>query len=466
LARGLLSLAFMKTRHGFSSLLLLVALTSACDGSDSGPDGTGGNGTGGNGTGGGNGGTGAIDPGGPLLARTSGARYSCSVSRPIARLGTEWAGFSLVSSAAGAQLAVAVAEFNNPDPNNQGSRIIWSTLGLDGTLGSPTVLRPPTTQFLGSVTAAIRGDKSTIVWGENNSDNGGASFSLKSAQVNAAGAVATPSGVLATLSRSTAAKIVKAGSGYALLWLGGDESSAKLSFGLLDESGKLASSPVVLAQGPYLGVGNIAPVGDHFVVSYADFQFHDSGLVSRLLVLDSDGRPLRQPIAFEGSGATGFGATVPSLLVHGDQVLAAWSVVSEDGSFETEDAAITVRVARFDANGERQGLIYDLQAPVKDREAVQPTWIEVGDDVGLLWAEGGIIYICAGCVPDHSLKLVVLDGQTFFPQSNVVELVNTLPSGGLLSPATAAIGDALLVVSTVTYHTSGEGASAAIRCAQ
>jgi hypothetical protein len=110
--------------------------------------------------------------------------------------------------------------------------------------------------------------------------------------------------------------------------------------------------------------------------------------------------------------------------------------------------------------------MYDLQAPVKDREAVQPTWVEMGDDVGLLWAEGGIIYICAGCVPDHSLKLVVLDGQSFAPQSNVVELVNPLPSGGLLSPATVPIGDELLVVSTVTYHTSGEGASAALRCTQ
>jgi hypothetical protein len=90
----------------------------------------------------------------------------------------------------------------------------------------------------------------------------------------------------------------------------------------------------------------------------------------------------------------------------------------------------------------------------------------MGDDVGLLWAEGSIIYICAGCVPDHSLKFVVLDGEDFTPRSKAVELPNTLPNGGLLSPETARLGDDLLIVSTVTYHTSAEGASGTIRCTQ
>jgi hypothetical protein len=260
-------------------------------------------------------------------------------------------------------------------------------------------------------------------------------------------------------------KIVRAGSGYALLWVDGNESSSRLSFGLLDEDGKLAGTPLVIAQGPYLGVGDIAPVGDHFVVSYADNQYSDLGLTSRLLVLDAGGGVIGEPIALEDTGGTGF-AAIPSLLVRGDQVLAAWSVVNGNTSYEVQDAAITLRVARFDADGQRQGLMYDLQAPVTDQESVDPFWVEMGDDVGLLWAEGSIIYICAGCVPDHSLKFVVLDGQDFTPRSNAIELANTLPSGGLLSPETARLDDELLVVSTVAYHTSAEGASGTIRCAQ
>ena len=452
----------MKTSWLFSSLLLVIALSSACGGSDSGTGGSGG--TGGTGSGGkSGGGTGAVDPGGPLLDRPPGTEYSCSVSRPISRLNLPWQGFSLVPSPDGADLAVVAADRNNPDPNRPGNSVTWSTLSLDGTLGPPSVVREPTSQFLASVTAATAGEKSTIVWTEAAPDY--SSYSLNSLQVNAEGEVVTPRSVLATLGRSDPPTLARAGAGYALLWIDGNEMSAKLTFALLDESGKLASTPVIVAQGMYLAAGNIASIGQHFMVSYADYQQRDSGLVSRLLVLGADGRVTGQPIALENSAATGFAGTVPSLLVRGDQVLAAWSIATGDSSYETQSAATTIRLARFDENGERQGLMYDLQAPIEDRESVQPFWVEVGDDVGLLWADGSIIYICGGCVPNHSLKFVVLDGEDFTPRSNVVEVVNTLPSGGLLSPATARSGDDLLVVSSVTYHTSAEGASATIRCA-
>jgi hypothetical protein len=471
----------MKTNRAFSSLFLLAALTAGCGSSDSGDgggSGTGGGGTGGSAiagsgsggsggsggkAGGGNGGAGAVDPGGPLLDRPSGDEYDCSVSRPIALFDLPWAGFSLVPRAGGPELVTVNADVNNPDPNRPGNSINWSTLGVDGTLGSSNAVRAPTKQHLASATAAQGGELSTIVWSEAFAD--GNSYSLNSLQVDPTGAVVTSASVLLTQARAGGVKIARAGSGYALLWVDGDASSSKLNFGLLDENGKLTGTPLVIAQGPYLGVGDIAPVGDHFLVSYSDHQHAASGLVSRLLVLDSDGSVLGEPIALEDTGGVGFSA-IPSLLVRGDQVLAAWSVVTGDTSYEVQDAAITVRIARFDAEGERQGLMYDLQAPVKDRESVDTFWVEMGDDVGLLWAEGSIIYICAGCVPDHSLKFVVLDGQDFTPQSDVVELANTLPTGGLLSPETAGVGDDLVVVSTVTYHTSAEGASGTIRCAQ
>lgn len=454
----------MKTNRLFSSLLLLAALTAGCGGNDSGgaggTAGTGGKSGGGNG----GGGAGAVDPGAPLLERPSGAKYDCSVSRPITLFDLPWAGFSLVPGGEETGLAIVRADQNNPDPNRPGNSVTWSTLGLDGALGSPNAVRAPTNRYLAGVTAARGGEKSTIVWSEPVAD--GNSYTVNSLQVDAAGAVVTPATVLLTLERAGGMKVARAGSGYALLWIDGNESSAKLSFGLLDENGKLSGTPHVLAQGPYLGAGNIAPVGDHFVVSYADYQYSASGLVSRLLLLDSDGSVLGEPVALEDSAAAGFSATIPSLLVRGNQVLAAWSVVSGDNSYEAQDAATTVRIARFDADAKRQGPMYELQAKVKDRENVQPFWVDMGADVGLLWAEGSIIYICGGCVPDHSLKFVALDGDSFTPQSNAVTLANTLPTGGLLSPEIARRGDDLLVVSSVTYHTSAEGASATIRCAQ
>jgi hypothetical protein len=469
----------MATSSVCASWLLLVTLTSACGSTDAGGGGTGGMPSGGSGgtgsggkatggkSGGGSGGSGGspVDPAGPLLDRPSGAKYDCSVSRPIARLTKPWDSFSLVPGAEQSQLALVEADRNNPSPNRPGNSITWSTLGVDGTLGPATIVRAPTNQPLSGVAAARNGNKSTIVWSE--ASVGGSTYTLNSAQLDASGALATPASVLATLAGQARPKLVSAGSGYALLWVDSNgSSSAKLTFGLLDGSGKLTGTPVVLAQSQNLGEGDIAAVGEHFAVSYSDYKFFNSGLMNRLLLLGSDGNALGEPIAFEDSSANGFASTFPSLLVRGEQVFVAWSVLHGDSSYEVQEAATTIRVARFDANGQRQGPIYDLQAPVMDRENVQPFWVDMGDDVGLLWAEGSIIYICGGCVPDHQLKFVVLDGQSFNPQSDVAVLTNTLPSGGLLSPATARHGDDLLVVSTVTYHTSGEGASGALRCVQ
>jgi hypothetical protein len=382
----------------------------------------------------------------------------------MARLAMQWGDHSLVQGAEGACPAIVVAERPGLDSTQTAInyRVSWSTLGLDGALGSPSILRPATNQFVPSVSTASNGEKSTIVWSEGADDG---SYSLHSLQANASGAVVTPASVLATLAQSPEPRIAKAGSGYALLWADSNTSESKLTFALLDEAGKLASTPVVVAPDAR-GTGSIAAIGEHFVVSYNDYQAYDSGLVSRLLFLDSKGSVLGQPIVLEDSAATGFGPTLPSLLVRGDEVLVAWSITKGSSSYENQDAATTVRLARFDADGKLQGSMFDLQAPVKNREAVQPRLIDMGEDVGLLWAEGSIIYICGGCVPNHSQKLVVLDGQSFIPQSDVTELANTFPSGGLLSSEAVRMGDELLVVSTLTYHTWGEGASGTIRCAQ
>ena len=357
-----------------------------------------------------------------------------------------------------------VAEAFDPSFGVPGRSINWTMVSRDGTLGALTEVGRVPNPGSASVAAASSGETSAIVWGGDPSD--GPEHSLNSLQVNASGEVVTEASVLALGGRSAAPEIVRTRSGYALLWMDGEQTFAKLTFALLDENAKLASAPVVIAEGQSLTAGTIAPIADHFVVSYMDDQYYDAGTASRLLVLDSDGSVLGPPITLEASPTTGMSVTVPALHVRGNQVLAAWSVTRGDNSVEVQEAATTIRVARFDANGERQGPMYDVQAPVNDREAVQAWWVEVGDDVGLLWSDGSIIYSCGGCILNHSLKFVVLDGQTFLPQSNVVELVNPLLPGGLWHPRTAPVGDELLVVSTLEHLTAIEGVSAAIQCVQ
>ena len=457
----------------FTSLVLLIGLNTACGSTDSGTGGAGGLGAGGLGAGGtgaggtgaggkADGGTGAVDPGGPLLERPSGARYHCSVSRPIARLAVPWGGFSLLPGDPEARLAVTGRDSTNPDPNLPANRLTLSTLSVNGKLGSPAVLRAAPI-WLGEVSAAKNGEKSTVVWSESTGD--GSTAALKSLQVDDAGMIVTAESVLtAPTGTAVTPKLVSAGSGYALSWIEREGSFSALNFALLDESGKLTGSPVVLAQGTYVVPGDIASVGGHFLLSFGDARYTESGSFGQLLVIGADGHAIGAPIPLQASPGGGISLTLPKLHVRGEQVLAAWSVTSGDNSVEGQEGATTIRIARFDANGERQGLMYDLQAKVTDQESVQPFWVDFGEDLGLLWADGSIIYICGGCVPDHSLKFVVLDGQTFTPQSDVVQLVNTLPAGGLLSPEATRSESDLLVVSSVTYHTSAEGASASIRC--
>jgi hypothetical protein len=88
----------------------------------------------------------------------------------------------------------------------------------------------------------------------------------------------------------------------------------------------------------------------------------------------------------------------------------------------------------------------------------------VGEDLGLVWSQGGVIYICAGCMPDNHLEFVVLDGEDLNPVSAVVRLENAEPMGGFILPQIASVGDSLLVTSTLQYHVSGEGAFGSITC--
>jgi hypothetical protein len=62
-------------------------------------------------------------------------------------------------------------------------------------------------------------------------------------------------------------------------------------------------------------------------------------------------------------------------------------------------------------------------------------WQAVPDAVGLMWARGSHIYVCAGCVPDHSIEFVVLDPDDLVPLSDVLKI--SPAEGGLLRRSAA-----------------------------
>jgi hypothetical protein len=124
-----------------------------------------------------------------------------------------------------------------------------------------------------------------------------------------------------------------------------------------------------------------------------------------------------------------------------------------------------LRIGWFDTGGRALGATYDLQAAVFERRNVDPAWLDLGDDVGLIWSEGSATPIlCDGCTPDNRLHFVVLDGETLSPKSAVLTLNNPGTAGGLTHPQIVSLGPELLVVADVEYHTSSEGMSATLQC--
>jgi hypothetical protein len=135
------------------------------------------------------------------------------------------------------------------------------------------------------------------------------------------------------------------------------------------------------------------------------------------------------------------------------------------GGFDESDIARTVHIARFDVATHTANLAdVALQAPVVNEENVDPKLVTVGDDIGVVWSQGGVIYICAGCMPDNHLEFVVLDGEDLTPVSELITFENDEAMGGFILPQVIHDAGDILITSTLQYHVSGEGAFGSVRC--
>jgi hypothetical protein len=164
------------------------------------------------------------------------------------------------------------------------------------------------------------------------------------------------------------------------------------------------------------------------------------------------------------AGATyGFGPASLSLLPVDGGYLAAWPE-GAPGTFEGQPmgAFSVIRVARLDESGTLREAPVVVRAKVDDVDSIEPHLARFGSNVALSWSTGNHIYVCAGCVPDNKIELVVIDEETLAPVSNVVELVPT--SGGLLRRRIAVLGDDLASIFQITFHVHSETGTGAFRC--
>jgi hypothetical protein len=126
-------------------------------------------------------------------------------------------------------------------------------------------------------------------------------------------------------------------------------------------------------------------------------------------------------------------------------------------------ARTTLRLARFDAEGQPVSPSRVLMNPEPHREQVSPRLFNFAGELGLIWSTGSVIYGCAGCVPDHDLRFVLLDPHDLTPASEVLALPYE-GTGGLLRLTAAPMGSELGMAVHITHHVSSEPATATIRC--
>jgi hypothetical protein len=305
--------------------------------------------------------------------------------------------------------------------------------------------------YVHRLTAAARDDRVTLVWASGDDSR------LSLAQIDRVGSMVTaPRLLFSTGMREDQPKLIAAGAGYALAWVQSDRTTAttsQIKLARLDASGALAGPDVVLAQASgAIALSSFIAVDDGFAIAYAELA---GGMYRpRYAAFDSAGNPYRAAVELGTSGMAG------DLLRHGDRVLAAWT--ERFGDFQ--QAATGIRVGRFDLRGNLLDS-YSLEAPVWHQQSQDPRWMTLGQDVGLLWSHGIIHYVCAGCVPNNHIRFVILGGSDLRRRSDVLDMAPPpATKGGLLDPQVAGSLSNLLLVSSVTYHVSAEGGSAAIRC--
>jgi hypothetical protein len=348
------------------------------------------------------------------------------------------------------------------------NELVVSSIAADGTLGNEVLLAEAGDSYFYLPDMAAHEAGLGVLWQEVDASNVAGHY-FAALDENGALTEERKLVVDGDGGRLSAAKLAGDASGYAALYVRSnqDHDMHTLELAVMDASGTLVGTPKTLEQGAAnFTVGAALALPDGYAFTYAahltDEQTFQIEAQTFLAFFDAEGNAEGEPIPL--GGASEFAIFTQDLLVHDEQLIVAFT--QQTGGYDNSDIAQTVHLARFDlATHAPIGGAVALQTPVEDQENTQPDLVAVGDDIGLVWSQGGYIYVCAGCMPDNHLEFVVLDGDDLNPVSELVTLENTQPMGGFILPQIASIDETLIVTSSLQYHISGEGAFGSITCA-
>lgn len=252
------------------------------------------------------------------------------------------------------------------------------------------------------------------------------------------------------------------------VWLGQDEAA----FALVTDSSGSVAEPFAVAERVYevpniiaadggslalLWQGRAAQYGSPSEVDFALLDTQTGALGSVVRVADLPAINDFLP-TFSTGGST--------LSKTASGFLAAWAEGTRgvyQQPLQGSGAFSVLRLQPLAADGTALGSARLLEPKTLDVDQVEPSLVPFGDTLAVLWARGSHIYGCGGCVPDHSIKLALIDPETLNLRSNVVQLDPT--EGGLLEHDAALSGTGNLVTTfEVRFHTQSYGAFAGFHC--
>ncbi len=403
-------------------------------------------------------------PTGPILDRSAALTHDCTGALGVTHEFGKITGRAYVATDEGAfgislVSAATVAQWFPTDDIS----LQVAPVADDGTLGAPAVVGIGEGERTNLAATAL-GDTFLAVWVEDGE--------LMSAAFASDGAVRSGPHVLDDLDTSFGAlEVVATGdSGALVFWSalsGGTTGVTQLFVLAVDGEGRASGTPRVAID---LGA-RFAPPRPAFAevpggVAYLYAVPTEGGGTVHFGRLDTSGAALGDEVqvAEVGPRFLGFAFDRVALLPQGDGFLAAWVDASSAVAIDQE-AWTMVHIARLDADGAVVDGPHVLTPPVVDIDYVEPALFMYGDAVALTWGRGDHIYVCAGCVPNHDVELVLLDPVRLAPVSEVARILAAPTGGGLLRRRHVVSGAHIATSFEVTFHVTDRYAEGTLSCA-
>lgn len=393
----------------------------------------------------------------PILERPGTTDYTCAeVRAPIGAPGPAWYPLGLVEGGGEAWLL----------RSDIGVKL--SKLASDGTLSGEVDLGG---SEYGNFGAAMASDAKalTMVWGEQ-VDSG---QQYRTAVVGLDGTIDVAAAPLdGTLASSVSPpRLVPTPDGrYRLVWMRVDGGGANTVVSGILDGGAFVDAPIKLADaGGGYGGHVIGAVADDagFAAAWSSMMSGGNTVTTEVWfgTFDNNGAP-RHParrISGPGDPNTSSGTTWltgdAALLRVDDRYLIAFTVDKMSPDFN-ELGHAEVHIASVDERGE--GTLSPLLAPVEGHISTVASFYRLDDAVGLFWAEGTIIRICAGCYVDYDLRTVLLDAKTLSPIS--APATHSHQDHGFNYPRVVVLGGDVLSVSQQDFHALSRPATALMQC--